>query len=134
MADNVPVVEQVYGDFARGDIPAVLGIFDDSIEWYEAEGNPYWTGNPAIGAQQVVEQVFARIPQDYESFSIHVRRVIGLGDCVLMEGRYTAIGTATGRQLDVQVAHVWEFRDGKAVRWQQYVDTAAMQHVMGVTG
>ncbi len=30
-----------YGNFAKGDIPAVLEIFDSKIEWTEAEGFPY---------------------------------------------------------------------------------------------
>jgi ketosteroid isomerase-like protein len=49
-----------------------------------------------------------------------------------LEGRYTGSGTATGRQLDAQVAHVWDFRDGKVVRFQQYVNTAHLQQVLGL--
>lgn len=29
---------------------------------------------------------------------------------------------ASGKRIDAQVAHVWDFRDGKVVRWQQYTD------------
>lgn len=133
MTDNVALVKRLYDDFSRGDVLAVLAHFDDEIEWYEAEGNPYWNGAPAVGGQQVLEQVFARIPQDYEAFTIHVRRIVGLGDCVLMEGRYTAVGRATGLPMDAQVAHLWDFADGKAVRWQQYIDTAQMRRVFGTT-
>src|SRR5438270_910918 len=38
---RVELVKDVYGAFARGDVPAVLGAFADDIEWYEAEGMPY---------------------------------------------------------------------------------------------
>ncbi len=38
---NVEFVKGVYGAFARGDIPAVLGAFADDVEWFEAEGMPY---------------------------------------------------------------------------------------------
>lgn len=133
MADNVAVVEQAYEDFARGDVPAVLALFDAEIQWYEAEGNPWWTGEPAVGAQQVVEQVFARIPAEFEGFSIRVGRVVGLGDTVLVECRYTGTGKATGQSLDAQVAHVWDFRDGKIVRFQQYVDTGQLRRVLGAS-
>jgi ketosteroid isomerase-like protein len=37
----------------------------------------------------------------------------------------------TGKPLDAQVAHIWDFRDGKAVRWQQYSDTWQFAEVMG---
>jgi ketosteroid isomerase-like protein len=32
--------------------------------------------------------------------------------------------------MDVQVCHVWRFRDGKVASFHQYVDTAALQRVM----
>jgi uncharacterized protein len=49
-----------------------------------------------------------------------------------MQGRYWgAKAHATGEPLDVQVAHVWEFKDGKAVRFQQYVDTLHFAEAVG---
>lgn len=132
MADNRAIIEKAYDDFAKGDVAAVLAVLDEDIQWSEAEGNPFWQGSPALGPQQVVEQVFARVVQDYDGFTIGVDRIVGLGDTLLMEGRYTGSGKATGRPLDAQVAHVWDLRDGKVVRFQQYVDTAHLQQVLGV--
>jgi uncharacterized protein len=40
---------------------------------------------------------------------------------------------ATGKPLDAQVAHIWDFRDGKVVRWQQYTDTWQFAQVTGIT-
>ena len=132
MADNIATVEQMYADFANGDVGAVLANFDERIEWHEAEGNPYWDDAPDIvGPQQVVEHVFARIPQDYDGFTIHLNRLVGLGDTVLAEARYKGTGKATGLPLDAQVAHVWDFKNGKVVHWQQYVDTAQLRAVLG---
>ncbi len=130
MADNHAMVTKMYEDFAKGDVPAVLAVLDGDIRWFEAEGNPLWQGAPAIGPQQVVEQVFTRLMQDYDGFTITVNRIVGLGDTVVMEGRYSGSGKASGRPLDAQVAHVWDFKDGKAVRFQQYVNTAQLQHVL----
>jgi len=33
--------------------------------------------------------------------------------------------------MDAQVCHIWEVGDGKVTRFQQYVDTAKLQDVMG---
>ncbi len=134
MADNLAIAEQAYENFSKGDVPAVLAIFDDRIEWNEAEGSPWWPGQPIVGPQQVVEQVFARIPQDYDAFGINVARIVGCGDTVLVEARYTGTAKSTGRALDAHVAHVWDFSDGKVTRFQQYVNTAHLQHVLGVAG
>jgi hypothetical protein len=87
----------LYEDFAKGDVPAVLAVLDGDIRWFEAEGNPLWLGAPAIGPQQVVEQVSTRLMQDYDGFTITVNRIVGLGDTVVMEGRYSGSGKASGR-------------------------------------
>jgi hypothetical protein len=133
MADDRTTLQKAYEDFAKGDVPAVLAVLADDVRWSEAEGNPLWQGTPAVGPQQVLEQVFMRIVQDYEGFTINIDRIVGLEGTLVMQGRYTGAGRATGRPLDAQVAHVWDFEDGKAVRFQQYVDTAQLQHVLDAT-
>ena len=133
MADNVGLVRGAYEAFAKGDVQKVLGLLVDKVEWYEAEHVTYWPGGPFIGPQAVLNGVFARIPQDFDGFKVDVRRIVGCGDTVLVEARYRATVKATGKPLDVQVAHVWDLRDGKAVRWQQYTDTWQFAQATGVT-
>ena len=133
MADYVELLRKGYEAFAKGDIQMVVGLMDDRIEWYEAEHVTYWPGGPFIGPQAVVNGVFARIPNDFNDFKVDVRRIVGCGDTVLVEARYRATVKATGKPLDVQVAHIWDFRNGKAVRWQQYTDTWQFAQVTGVT-
>lgn len=131
---NVQFVKSLYEAFAQGDVPTVVGAMDENIEWHEAEGNPWHPGHVIVGPQQVVELVIARIGQEYEDFRIDVRRLIGDGDTVVMEGRYRAAQyRATGKPLDVQAAHVWDLRDGKLVRFQQYLDTRRLADVMGAS-
>ena len=61
---------------------------------------------------------------DIEGFEIRPERFLADGDTVVMQGRYWgAKAHATGEPVDVQAAHVWDLKDGKAVRFQQYVDT-----------
>ncbi len=133
MADSVGIVRSVYDAFGRGDVQTVLGLMAEKVEWNEAEHFPYWTGGPFIGPQAVLSGVFARIGQDFDGFTVEVDRVVGCGDTVLSQGRYRGTAKATGKRLDVQVAHVWDVRDGKIVRFQQYVDTWQVAQATGVT-
>jgi ketosteroid isomerase-like protein len=130
MADNVDLVRGAYEAFARGDVPGVLGLLDENVEWHEAEHIPYWPGGPFRGPQAVLEGVMARIPQDFDGFVIDVQRIVGCGDTVLVEARYRGTVKANGRTLDAQVAHVWDLRDGKLVHWQQYSDTWQFAEIM----
>ncbi len=133
MAGNVELVRGAYEAFARGDVPAVLEALDENVEWNEAEHHAYWPGGPLIGRQAVLEGVLARIPEDFDNFTVDLQRVVGCGEAVLVEARYRATVKQTGKSLDALVAHVWDFRDGKAVRWQQYTDTWQFAEVMGFT-
>jgi ketosteroid isomerase-like protein len=133
MADNLAILQSGYDAFARGDVPAVLKLLDPKVEWNEAEHVTYWTGGSFQGPQDVVNGVFARIPQDFDGFRIEVRRMVAAGDTILVEARYRATAKATGTPLDAQVAHVWDFRDGKIVRFQQYTDTWQFAQVTGTS-
>jgi ketosteroid isomerase-like protein len=133
MADSVGTVRSVYDALARGDVPTFLGLLSEKVEWNEAEHFTYWPGSAFIGPQAVLNGVLARIGQDFDGFSVDVGRLVGCGETVLSEARYRATAKATGKRLDVQVAHVWDVRDGKITRFQQYVDTWQVAQVTGVT-
>jgi ketosteroid isomerase-like protein len=133
MADNVEVVRSAYEAFASGDLRPVLGILDENVEWHEAEHVIFWPGGGFVGPQAIVDGVFARIPRVFDDFTIDVTRIVDFGDTVLVEGRCRATAKATGKSLDAQVAHVWDFQRGKVVRWQQYTDTWQFSEVTGIS-
>ena len=54
------------------------------------------------------------------------------GSVVVVDARYTGVYKETGKSLNAQVCHVLKWRDGKLASFQQYVDTAQLQEVMGV--
>jgi uncharacterized protein len=132
MSDNATTVRGIYEAFARGDIMAVLAAFHEQIEWNEAEHFTYWPGSAFVGPQAVLDGVIARIPQDLDGFRMDVSRIVASGDTVLVEARYRATAKATGKPIDAQVAHVWDLRDGKVVRFQQYTDTWQFAQATGV--
>jgi ketosteroid isomerase-like protein len=132
--DNVQIVQGVYEAFGRGDIPAVLGAMDPAIEWRPAEGHPYMpSGEPWIGPDAVLSQVFMRIGSDWDGFKVHPQVFHDAGDAVIVEARYTGTGQATGKSAGsgIQACHIWRLRDRRIVSFQQYVDTARLQDVMG---
>ena len=133
MADNLTILKVGYEAFAKGDIPTVLGLFDPTIEWNEAEHGTYWTGGAFHGPQEIVNGVFARIHNDFGDFRFEIGRMVAAVDTVLVEARCRGTGKATGKPLNAQVAHVWDFRDGKIIKWQEYTDTWQFAQVSGIT-
>ncbi len=134
MADNVSILKQGYDAFARGDVPFVLSLFDPQIEWNEAEHFIYWNGAPVRGGQAIVNDVFARLPKDFDGFRIEIKRIINGGDTLVVEARYKATAKATGKPFDSQTVHVWDFNSsGKILKFQQYTDTFQAAQVTGIT-
>jgi len=123
MGESKEVVANLYDAFAKGDVPTVLGAFDSSIRWMEAESFLYADGNLYVGPQAVAEGVFQRIVSEVENFAVTPENIIDGGDSVVVEGWYTGTMKATGADVDAQFAHVWGLRDGRIVRFQQYTDT-----------
>ncbi len=121
--ENVEVLRGAYDAFGKGDIETVLGLMDQSIEWNEAENFPYADRNPYIGPQAILEGVFMRLEEDWEVFRVTPEEFLEAGDRVVALGAYNCTYKVTGREVRAQFAHVWGFKEGKAVSFQQYTDT-----------
>jgi len=128
---SADIVADLYGAFGRGDIEAVLGAMDPEIHWYEAESNPYMpSGEPWVGPDAVLNNLLVKLGEDWEEFHVTPNTVHDAGDVIVVEARYTGRHGGTGRPLDAQVCHIWTVKDGKITKFQQYVDTAKLQHVI----
>ena len=132
MSRGIDIVKGIYEAFGRGDVVAVLGAFDAGVSWREADGFLYADGNPYVGPQAVAQGVFQRIGGDMDGLTLSLDNIVDGGDTVVTEGRYHATMKKTGTPVDAQFAHVWQVRDGKVVRFQQYTDTRQWAAAAGV--
>jgi ketosteroid isomerase-like protein len=129
---NLRLISDLYQNFAKGDVPAVLGVMSLKIVWNEAESNPYADGNPYIGPQAVVDGVFTRCATEWEGFSVNVNELLDAGGTVIALCRYGGVNKATGRSLNTQVVHIWRIAEGKVSAFDQRLDTLQLQRVMGL--
>ena len=122
--ENRKTVQGMYDAFGRGDIGTVLAALDPDVEWWEAENFIYADNNPYVGPDAVLQGVFARIGGEWEGFLVSPKEVLDAGDTIVGHGHYSGKFRNTGRDVRAQFAHVFTFRDGKIVKFQQYTDTA----------
>ena len=101
---NGVVISGVYEAFGTGNIPAVLGAFDENIAWTEAEGFMY--GGTYVGPNAVLENVFMRLGTEWEGFSAVPHQIIDGGDSVVGLGTYSGKYLKTGKSMSVPFAHV----------------------------
>ncbi len=126
--NNLSLIQGAYDAFAKGDVPGVLGILSSDIAWTEAEGFPY--GGTYNGPNAVLEGVFMRLGADWESFAVAPAEFIDGGDAVVVLGKYSGTYKATGKSFQADFAHVWKIKDGKAIRFVQYVDTLLVHRAL----
>lgn len=124
---NVDLVRQAYADFATGNVPGVLALFDPAIEWRESRGMPYVKGDGIYtGAEAIVTSVFMQLPVFFEGFTIIINELIGAEDKVVMVGYYEGTNKATGNSFKANASHMWTIKDGKLTHFFQVADTATV--------
>ena len=102
---------------------AVVADMDPEIEWHQAQGLPH--GGVYRGLEAVRRAIFDPLESEWwDDFQAEPDELLDAGETVVVLGRYTGRAKATGKRLDVPFAHVWSFRDGKAVLFRQFLDTA----------
>lgn len=131
--DNVGLLKNLYDAFGRGDIPTVLEAMSTDIRWHQAESNPYRpSGEAWVGPDAVLNNLFMRIGTEWDGFTVHPKSFHDADGSVIVEIRYSGTYKPTGKSLDAQACHVWDIKNGKVTRFQQYVDTAKLHDVMGM--
>jgi ketosteroid isomerase-like protein len=122
--ENVNRVRAMYAAFGSGAIPGVLAGLDPQVEWWEAESFIYAEKNPYVGPNEVLSGVFMRLGSEWDGFSVSPKAFHDAGETVVSEGYYSGTYKKTGKHVRAQFAHLFTFRDGKVVKFQQYTDTA----------
>ena len=91
MATNKELIENIYGCFAVGDVPAVLGAMADDVRWTEADGFPL--AGTFVGPQAVLEGVFMRLGEIGDHYSVVPEQYVVDGDTVYVGGHGPTDGT-----------------------------------------
>lgn len=128
--EDVATVQGGYDAFNRADIPAVLEVFDDQIEWTEPGGGKAPRGT-FRGASSVANDVFATVPENFDEFQARYDRIIDAGD-----GRLAVVGRFSGRSkagqtLETSFVHLWQMRNGKAIRFENIVEAEPWSRAWG---
>lgn len=129
----IDVVAAVYRSHASRDTPSLLDVLAEDVEWVQASGHPYAGARPWRGHREVVEHVVDPVNDDWDGYATEVDEMIDAGDRVVVTGRYSGTYRATGRALAAEMCVIYTVHEGRITRFQQYCDTAAFRHAMGLT-
>ena len=116
------VVRRQYLASAAGDLDALRATLAPDVEWTEMAGFPLaGTYRTPEGVTSGVMEILGR---DWADWTAHDDSYVVDGENVVVLARYTATNKATGKAMNVRVAHHFVVRGGLIVRFEQFVDTA----------
>ena len=127
MATNKEIVASAYASGAQGDMPALLDMMADDIQWTEADGFPL--AGTYVGPEAVLEGVLMRVGEIGDEFAAVPDQFVADGDTVVVLGNYTWKHKSSGEPASVKMVHVWTIEGGKAVAFQQHVDTLRVREL-----
>ena len=121
--DNLKIAQGIYAAFGQGDIPAILNVLADDVEFHEPPGGePPFTGTyrGRDGAGTFFQEMIGTV----DVLMLEPQEFVAQGDTVVVLGHYRFRPKATGIPYDTDWAMVWWFRGGKIVKFQIHYDTA----------
>ncbi|HEX2136163.1 MAG TPA: nuclear transport factor 2 family protein [Microvirga sp.] len=120
---NIDVVRSAYESFKRGDIPAILDLLAEDVEW---QYGPISTDVPWLQHHRGRDEVrrFFEALTGLDFHQLDTKTFLGSGDLVVALLDVRATVKATGREIvERDLPHIFYFRDGKVVRYRQGADT-----------
>ncbi|MFO1424759.1 MAG: nuclear transport factor 2 family protein [Candidatus Competibacteraceae bacterium] len=122
---HIEMVQRLYADFVRGDIPSILAVLDPAVEWINGGSTIIAYAGTRHGLAQV-QEFFAALDASVEVRTFEPREYIAQGDYVVAMGRWTGRAKATGREYASDWAMAWTIKDGRVTAFRSYEDTEAM--------
>jgi uncharacterized protein len=129
---NTRVVQQTYEALGRGDIPALLALLTDDVEWVYQGPDLIPFAGTRRGQKEVGE--FFSLLADTLTFEQFVpREFVEQGDTVVVIGDERSRFNTTGHVVEQEWVHVYTFRDDKIAKLRSFENTAAFVKALTVS-
>jgi uncharacterized protein len=126
---NVEFVLDGYARFNAGERTAELWFWHPDAEYHAAREDPDSAIHRGIDA---IRRQFVSWVEAYPDLTIEPLEARGSGDTVFLWVRFSGHGAGSGAPIEMELAHVYTMRDGKAARVVEYMDRAEALEAAGL--
>jgi ketosteroid isomerase-like protein len=128
--ENRRKVIAAYEAQVAGDWDTWWDLFDDEVEFREADSLPY---SISVKGLDKAKDGVAGMLKAWSRLVFTQHEFAAAGDIVLLYGHMRATSHKTGRVYDNPVIEMFRFKNGKVVEWTAvYYDTHAVREVVGM--
>ena len=129
-AENLEVARRFADCWQRSDWDAMLELADPEVEMHATVGGVE-EGRVRHGVDEI-RRDYEMAEETWDEHTIELEEVLGAGDRVVILHRETMRGKSSGMDLELEAAVLVDFRDGRIVRLQGYMDRAAALEAAGL--
>jgi len=126
--ENAQIVKDAYAAFGRRDVPGLLALLAEDVEWH----NPgvYPLAGTYRGRNKVAN-FLQKFPQDLEILSLDPHEFVAQGNRVLVARWERTTVKATNQTFEADWIHAFTVRDGKIAEFREYTDRQAIAAAYG---
>lgn len=128
MGKNYETIKAHYAGSDAHDMAAMMAPITPATAWTEMAGFP--CAGTYVGAPAIIEGVFKRLGEDWDGYTFKLERLVDGGETVVGIGTYSGTYRKTGKAMSARVVHVWDLKDGKVERFEQFTDTKLVAEAM----
>src|SRR5689334_22218690 len=130
--ENVALVKELYAAFVKGDVPTILNLLAEDVDWLTPGPSEMPFSGQRFGRQQVAE--FFKVCAEtvsVEDQRPEIEEIIAQNDKVVVVGHERGRFKANGQPYEGFWIHVFTIQDHKIVKRRHDVDTAAFLQASG---
>ena len=128
--ENVEIVREICREAAEGRLTSCLHLFHPDVEY-----SRFGRGVGLAGTWRGVEAMVRAASEwalTFDLLRVQAERFIEAGDAVVVFTRQTGNSKASGVPVDGAFTDVMTLREGRVVRFDQYLDRAAALRAVGL--
>jgi ketosteroid isomerase-like protein len=131
MTTNIEIVQQAYAAFAKGDVAGILANLDPEIVWENPGPDTIAYFGWHRGHAAVATNIFGFLHENMQFSVFEPYEFLVSADRVAVLLRVQSSVPRTGAQLKEEAVHVFTFKNGKVVRFQDFQNSYNVAKALG---
>ena len=122
MENKIQTVQQIYGEFGKGNVEGVLNLLHDDVSRSDSGYPEIPYAAPRNGKKEVMN-FFIELNNTVSFTQFEPRQFLNDGNFVVVKGFYAGKGNETEKTFESEWVNIWEVIDGKVKNFQAFIDT-----------
>ena len=126
--ENVSLLKKAYARWHEtrgGSVDDWMALIDDNVRFGSlAQNAPQMTFATSYKSRAALKSYFDGLRAEWEMIHYTMNEFVAEGEAVVARGHVAWRNKRTGKEVETPKIDFWRFRDGKAVEFYEYFDTA----------